>query len=218
MAASAVGSKKKAMAADGRAAAVSELELTMLDADEMARVQALVNESSTQKEPKKRQPMQDFTAFALYLNESIWQMYKSGMDSLQLLEIVVNWLAEKFLLQCPSEPTSACLAAFTIRRDSEESRQRALLAPDVLLATTKAQVSSVLARHKFVKVPEDKYVKKLPLDPSKLPEHLQDIVRFNTPPGVKLLEVIRSADGGPDDTTASSRQGRENIDERQQWC
>ena len=120
-------------------------------------------------------------------------MYKSGSDSLQLLEQVVTWLAEKFLLRCPSESTMACLAAFTIMRDSEESQRRTLRTPDILLATTKAQVSSVLAKHRFNKVQEHQYVTKLPLDLSKLPPHLEDHGKLCAPPEVKLSDLLMTA-------------------------
>lgn len=172
---------------------VSELEMSTLGADEMARVEALLAPAQSQKEPSKRSAMQDYTAFLLYLNASIWELYKSGADSLQLLEAVVHWLAEKFLLRCPSESTLGCLAAFTIMRDSDESRQRTLRTPDVLLATTKAQVASVLAKYKYDKVTQEKYLLKLPLDRAKLPPHLQEHVKLCAPPEVKLSDLLITA-------------------------
>eukprot|EP00435_Cladocopium_sp_Y103_P071094 s863_g36.t1 len=169
---------------------VSELELSTLGADEMARVEEILNQGTTPKETKTRSAMQDFTAFALYLNAATWELYKSGADSLQVLESAVDWLAEKFLLRCPSESTSACLAAFSIMRDDEASQQRALRTPDLLLATTKAQISSALVKHKFAKIPEHLYLKKLPLDRSKLPAHLQDNGSRCSKPEVKLSDLL----------------------------
>ena len=101
---------------------VNELELSTLDADEMARVTSLLGKED-EKKTGKRSAMQDFTCFALYLPAFIWEMYHVA-DSLQVLETVVNWLAEKFLLRCPSEPTSTTLKL------NEEQRQKELRQPE----------------------------------------------------------------------------------------
>eukprot|EP00435_Cladocopium_sp_Y103_P033675 s4229_g8.t1 len=181
------------MADDSQQPEVSQLELSTLDAEEMARVELLLNQASPKEKSGKRSAMQDYTAFALYLPVFIWEMYSGGADSLQVLEAIVKWLAEKFLLRCPSEPTSTCFAAWTIMRDSKEKQQQELRTPDVLLATTKAQVSAVLERYKVLKVAEDKYIKKLPLNPASLPEHVRKHAELCVAPRVKLSELLMLA-------------------------
>ena len=76
------------------AEAISQLELSTLDAEGRQKVQDVLRRKGSET-TNGRQKMQDVPAFALYFPESTWiLMMQSEVDHMRIVQAMVKWFAE----------------------------------------------------------------------------------------------------------------------------
>ena len=84
--------------------------------------------SRTEVKTSKRSPMQDFSAYPLYLDDNMWDMIADDkVDNSIILRKIIQMLATDLNLRCPSESTNACLTALLILREKDEEARAKLI-------------------------------------------------------------------------------------------
>ena len=143
------------------------------------------------KKPK-RKDMQDYSMFALYLTDKLWQKaLNSKEDQMSVLDAVVSYLAEKLGLRCPHELTQGTLCGLLVctMDDEEKEKHKQPTTLRAFFLTVKSRVSSRLSKFRHVQLPAD-YMTVLPSCSDELPAAYRQ--EFS-PPKVPLADILSVA-------------------------
>ena len=132
----------------------------------------------TDNKGSKRQPMQQWDNFPIYISKTVWRKFITSQNSISALDLLLTCL-HRYGLRHPSEPTQTILVAVLVLREQDMSKRERMRESTHLRALF-CNVKSQL-RAKFTKLlphatsPPGGYLEVLPANPEDAPAELKSL-------------------------------------------